>query len=102
MRGGSHVRCGNYSGKATRGRRAFAVLILRSSELRCVMPAVKEAHTEEGPAVNIPVAGRVPLPPRQNMIYYAGLGARKSTRLNSSHLGISYAVFCLKKKNPTK
>src|SRR5262245_64718691 len=27
---------------------------------------------------------------------------RKSTRLNSSHLGISYAVFCLKKKNNTK
>src|SRR5258705_9420251 len=24
---------------------------------------------------------------------------RKSTRLNSSHLGISYAVFCFKKKN---
>src|SRR5258705_5722656 len=29
-----------------------------------------------------------------------GLQDRKSTRLNSSHLGISYAVFCLKKKNP--
>src|SRR5947199_4489047 len=27
---------------------------------------------------------------------------RKSTRLNSSHLGISYAVFCLKKKKQTK
>src|SRR5947199_1477871 len=27
-----------------------------------------------------------------------GSGDRKSTRLNSSHLGISYAVFCLKKK----
>src|SRR5947199_3727179 len=27
---------------------------------------------------------------------------RKSTRLNSSHLGISYAVFCLKKKNKSK
>src|SRR5205814_8600287 len=26
---------------------------------------------------------------------------RKSTRLNSSHLGISYAVFCLKKKTRT-
>src|SRR5688500_19991785 len=26
------------------------------------------------------------------------LGDRKSTRLNSSHLVISYAVFCLKKK----
>src|SRR5690242_21294198 len=24
---------------------------------------------------------------------------RKSTRLNSSHMSISYAVFCLKKKN---
>src|SRR5438874_9942956 len=26
-------------------------------------------------------------------------GDRKSTRLNSSHVEISYAVFCLKKKN---
>src|SRR3989442_10074341 len=26
-------------------------------------------------------------------------GDRKSTRLNSSHVRISYAVFCLKKKN---
>src|SRR5690625_5684224 len=26
---------------------------------------------------------------------------RKSTRLNSSHVAISYAVFCLKKKNHT-
>src|SRR5438045_7323930 len=26
------------------------------------------------------------------------VGDRKSTRLNSSHLGISYAVFCFKKK----
>src|SRR5205809_3369308 len=35
-------------------------------------------------------AGRVPLASR--------LGDRKSTRLNSSHGYISYAVFCLKKK----
>src|SRR5690242_21186895 len=27
---------------------------------------------------------------------------RKSTRLNSSHMSISYAVFCLKKKRPTR
>src|SRR6266513_5418539 len=27
---------------------------------------------------------------------------RKSTRLNSSHVSISYAVFCLKKKKNTK
>src|ERR1035441_10757462 len=36
-------------------------------------------------------------------LYYRGLIPgrfvdRKSTRLNSSHLGISYAVFCLKKQ----
>src|SRR5690242_21039563 len=29
-------------------------------------------------------------------------GDRKSTRLNSSHMSISYAVFCLKKKKNTK
>src|SRR3712207_7652986 len=30
-----------------------------------------------------------------------GVLDRKSTRLNSSHANISYAVFCLKKKNST-
>src|SRR2546430_7806275 len=30
------------------------------------------------------------------------IGDRKSTRLNSSHSQISYAVFCLKKKNGSK
>src|SRR2546427_6945232 len=30
------------------------------------------------------------------------LGDRKSTRLNSSHSQISYAVFCLKKKKTTR
>src|SRR5258705_9031319 len=32
----------------------------------------------------------------------SAIGDRKSTRLNSSHLGISYAVFCLKKKKKTE
>src|SRR5690606_39283600 len=31
-----------------------------------------------------------------------GCGDRKSTRLNSSHVKISYAVFCLKKKKKNK
>src|SRR3712207_6962002 len=31
-----------------------------------------------------------------------GLSDRKSTRLNSSHANISYAVFCLKKKTKNK
>src|SRR5688572_31063012 len=34
------------------------------------------------------------LPPADRLV-----GDRKSTRLNSSHSQISYAVFCLKKKN---
>src|SRR5947199_7928298 len=40
------------------------------------------------------------LQPRRCRLYLlrAGPRDRKSTRLNSSHLGISYAVFCLKKK----
>src|SRR5256885_4672244 len=35
----------------------------------------------------------------RNVRLEAGFRDRKSTRLNSSHLVISYAVFCLKKKN---
>src|SRR3712207_8143282 len=40
---------------------------------------------------------------REGLTYYprgtSGFGDRKSTRLNSSHANISYAVFCLTKKN---
>src|SRR5947199_7342828 len=36
--------------------------------------------------------------PRGRLADGGGKVDRKSTRLNSSHLGISYAVFCLKKK----
>src|SRR5688572_32214671 len=49
-----------------------------------------------------------PLSQRQVVLDRAALVAvtldrqdRKSTRLNSSHSQISYAVFCLKKKNPS-
>src|ERR1035438_10611086 len=35
---------------------------------------------------------------RPQLVEIQGFPDRKSTRLNSSHLGISYAVFCLKKK----
>src|SRR3712207_6897534 len=38
-----------------------------------------------------------PLPVLENT---STLSDRKSTRLNSSHANISYAVFCLKKKTP--
>src|SRR5699024_12494534 len=32
------------------------------------------------------------------LLIFGVIGDRKSTRLNSSHVSISYAVFCLKKK----
>src|SRR3712207_8333629 len=35
----------------------------------------------------------------RNLSWQVELEDRKSTRLNSSHANISYAVFCLKKKN---
>src|SRR5256885_2761651 len=44
---------------------------------------------EEPPWVSVAVLGSKPM---------QGRADRKSTRLNSSHLVISYAVFCLKKK----
>src|SRR5690348_17453100 len=50
-------------------------------------PAPAEAAAERADRA----ADRARLPARR--------GDRKSTRLNSSHPSISYAVFCLKKKN---
>src|SRR5437588_9130844 len=38
----------------------------------------------------------------RSQLAVAGAKDRKSTRLNSSHTVISYAVFCLKKKKKTK
>src|SRR3712207_8258767 len=51
-----------------------------------------------------PASGAVALLHERTEGWAAGLrllalGDRKSTRLNSSHANISYAVFCLKKKN---
>src|SRR2546426_6032253 len=40
-------------------------------------------------------------PAMQRTLEHLGFRDRKSTRLNSSHLVISYAVFCLKKKTNT-
>jgi len=48
------------------------------------MPAArKEAREEagEGPAVTLPVAGRVPLPSGQDLVYYGGLGAMTALEL---------------------
>src|SRR5438874_8191065 len=63
---------------------------------------------ERAPIVN---ALNAPAPPTTGLPAIGGAGAlraltigadRKSTRLNSSHVEISYAVFCLKKKTIAK
>src|SRR5207253_11506758 len=52
--------------------------------------------------LNVPYAGRVAF--KRDLLEKVRalpgmVSDRKSTRLNSSHVAISYAVFCLKKKN---
>src|SRR5690242_20850881 len=49
--------------------------------------------TPDGGALPAELPGRLPVRPVRHR-------DRKSTRLNSSHMSISYAVFCLKKKIP--
>src|SRR5205814_4143252 len=56
----------------------------------------KPFHPQELVARAKALVRRAKLEPDQPKLIRAG--DRKSTRLNSSHLGISYAVFCLKKK----
>src|SRR5690242_21174990 len=68
----------------------------RSSDLRgraAREPRVKDASTPPGELTSaaLPVCGSGTLQQSRS--------DRKSTRLNSSHMSISYAVFCLKKKN---
>src|SRR5437867_7125419 len=50
--------------------------------------------------LDLPVDMLAQLSPKRKMSQ-AGVLDRKSTRLNSSHRTISYAVFCLKKKKRT-
>src|SRR2546426_3536437 len=57
--------------------------VVASAGGRLEGPQSRGEDGREGPARHVGVAGGID---------------RKSTRLNSSHLVISYAVFCLKKK----
>src|SRR5690348_17978240 len=64
-------------------------------------PVGPTARDEFQPRRPAPSALRDCVPPRPSRCRprECGPGDRKSTRLNSSHPSISYAVFCLKKKN---
>src|SRR3712207_7692722 len=73
------------SGQADRGRVAHARL------LRAEHPDLGLAH---------PLGSRWVR--ELQHLQHGGPEDRKSTRLNSSHANISYAVFCLKKKKPVR
>src|SRR5947208_3755681 len=57
---------------------------------------------DRGPRVHGPGGDGLRSHPRDHLWTFCEWGDRKSTRLNSSHQIISYAVFCLKKKKQTK
>src|SRR5690625_6978210 len=57
--------------------------------------AIELATETPGPVAAILLSGLR----RAREAKVSGAEDRKSTRLNSSHVAISYAVFCLKKKN---
>src|SRR5438067_9612803 len=68
-------------------------LYLHNAHSRCALVQVRATRTTaQGPAV-----GRISI-----VRASAAHRDRKSTRLNSSHVSISYAVFCLKKKKKDK
>src|SRR5688572_31531764 len=75
------------------GRLEGAPGALDAAELRSVEPAYAEAMARIVPALSTALGTELPGVVERD---------RKSTRLNSSHSQISYAVFCLKKKKKRK
>src|SRR5690606_39914174 len=75
----------------------------RSAAHHETLVAVRQAWLRFGQCPAAPAAWRAKAPP--GTLPGRGLRTkrdRKSTRLNSSHVKISYAVFCLKKKKRTQ
>src|SRR5256885_4417608 len=82
--------------------------LFRSVEKRKTLNTIRNTLGRKIPLGNIRryCKGKNTLPRKTTYLGISGTyrrsGDRKSTRLNSSHLVISYAVFCLKKKNKTQ
>src|SRR5690625_6073734 len=87
----------------TRGHRHRAYEHLRTRILRLALPpgvtiSENELAAELGMS-RTPVREAIMLLTDEGLVEVLPQVDRKSTRLNSSHVAISYAVFCLKKKN---
>src|SRR5256885_9946870 len=70
--------------------------LFRSPSFAFVLPAPAGTVVLNGTLFG--PAGVIDMPAGHVLLVGQSGGDRKSTRLNSSHLVISYAVFCLKKK----
>src|SRR3712207_7019423 len=81
-------------------RRGLEVLVLEAGELLLVPGQQLEPEPLLDPGRQTVVAGedQVEVDPSGVLLGLHLARDRKSTRLNSSHANISYAVFCLKKK----
>src|SRR3989442_4603542 len=78
----------------------YAGKIVERGSVRDVYKDAKHPYTKDLIGAFPDIEGPQTLPayiPIRSFVY----GDRKSTRLNSSHVRISYAVFCLKKKQHT-
>src|SRR5256886_6362461 len=97
-------------------RNLLYLLVSFTSELRLCWPLPGRCHGRRGIPINVnPLTAlrsditrntKELMPIDRKPEFFKGgqlkegiIGDRKSTRLNSSHSQISYAVFCLKKKN---
>src|SRR3989475_7047982 len=95
--GGGVTRVARQLGMADRGREARPGRIVLDRDRD---PAVLAGGAEDAVRRHVRVAVAVAL--GRGAVHRGPLGDRKSTRLNSSHSQISYAVFCLKKKKISK
>src|SRR5438477_2847874 len=77
----------------------FPYTTLFRSEVPTGLPATLQPYAEDLHRAAANIAGHLRREPVSTAVVALD---RKSTRLNSSHMSISYAVFCLKKKNKAK
>src|SRR5947207_10473828 len=80
----------------------FPYTTLFRSEREADREQVAEVLVDERRAEVAPRAAVGRMEDRPELVRVVAAGDRKSTRLNSSHTVISYAVFCLKKKKKKK
>src|SRR5258707_9938562 len=78
-------------GLLERGATVSAYDPVASSAVEKLLPQIEYAPDEYAAAMSAEVLV-------SRRVFVRGVLDRKSTRLNSSHANISYAVFCLKKK----